>query len=326
MSVAPAARSSPSSRARRRCPTRLSMPFVTIVATISRRSRWRAIAVGAALRSGSGKYRSSSSAIHGSSAEAARDAVRRRARSWRTTSSTASSGRVSPTCSLRRSASCLVVGQELQRPVEPALLLEAAHEAPQPVEQRRALLLCDRDRLRLQVVVAQHELGRPRRSCPRAAGRAASRGSASPARSRSPSRILMLTSWSEQSTPAELSSASVLRRTPRRAASMRPRCVSARLAPSPTTRARSCVASTRSASLARSPASACGLGARLDVRADAAEPEQLHVGLEHGVDQLVGRDLRLPDAEQLAHPRGDRDRLARCARRRRRPREISDAS
>ena len=67
----------------------------------------------------------------------------------------------------------------------------------------------------------------------------------------------MLTSWSEQSTPAELSIASVLMRPPAVAYSMRPRCVSPRLPPSPTTRARSSRPSTRTASVSRSPTSAC---------------------------------------------------------------------
>src|SRR6202045_278820 len=69
-------------------------------------------------------------------------------------------------------------------------------------------------------------------------------------------RILMLTSWSEQSTPAELSSASVLIRPPHRSNSTRPRAVTPRLPPSPTTFARTWFALTRSASLARSPTSA----------------------------------------------------------------------
>jgi hypothetical protein len=41
----------------------------------------------------------------------------------------------------------------------------------------------------------------------------------------------MLTSWSEESTPAELSMASVLMRPPLRANSMRPACVTPRFAP-----------------------------------------------------------------------------------------------
>ena len=47
----------------------------------------------------------------------------------------------------------------------------------------------------------------------------------------------MLTSWSELSTPAELSIASVLISTPLSAASTRPSWVTPRLPPSPTTRA-----------------------------------------------------------------------------------------
>ena len=70
-----------------------------------------------------------------------------------------------------------------------------------------------------------------------------------------PVAILMLTSWSDVSTPAELSIASVLILRPASAASTLPRCVKPRLAPSPITRARSCAASTRTASLVRSPAS-----------------------------------------------------------------------
>ena len=66
----------------------------------------------------------------------------------------------------------------------------------------------------------------------------------------------MLTSWSEVSTPAELSIASVLTRTPARAASIRPSWVAPRLPPSPTTLHRSALPSTRIASLARSPTSA----------------------------------------------------------------------
>ena len=84
-------------------------------------------------------------------------------------------------------------------------------------------------------------------------GRAASWMWSASMRWRTP--ILMLTSWSEVSTPAELSTASVLSRPPASAYSIRARWVMARLAPSPTTLARSMLASTRRLSLARSPAS-----------------------------------------------------------------------
>ena len=66
----------------------------------------------------------------------------------------------------------------------------------------------------------------------------------------------MLTSWSLQSTPAELSMASVYTRPPDTAYSTRPSWVIPRLPPSPTIRARSWPPLTRTPSLARSPTSA----------------------------------------------------------------------
>ena len=66
----------------------------------------------------------------------------------------------------------------------------------------------------------------------------------------------MLTSWSEVSTPAELSMKSVSTRPPPSAYSILASWVSPRFPPSPMTRTRSSDASTRTASLARSPASA----------------------------------------------------------------------
>ena len=66
----------------------------------------------------------------------------------------------------------------------------------------------------------------------------------------------MLTSWSEVSTPAELSMKSVFSSTPACAASMRPNCVMPRLPPSPTTLQRRSAPLTRRPLLARSPTSA----------------------------------------------------------------------
>ncbi len=63
----------------------------------------------------------------------------------------------------------------------------------------------------------------------------------------------MLTSWSEVSTPAELSMKSVSTRPPPSAYSIRAAWVRPRLPPSATTRARSSGAETRTASLDRSP-------------------------------------------------------------------------
>ena len=71
------------------------------------------------------------------------------------------------------------------------------------------------------------------------------------------SSTLMFTSWSEQSTPPELSMASVFTRPPRAAYSMRPSWVRPRLPPSPTIRHLSSSPFTRTTSLARSPTSAC---------------------------------------------------------------------
>ena len=66
----------------------------------------------------------------------------------------------------------------------------------------------------------------------------------------------MLTSWSEVSTPAELSIASVLTLPPVSAYSIRPSWVKPRLPPSATTLQRSSAPLTRIASLARSPTAA----------------------------------------------------------------------
>ena len=66
----------------------------------------------------------------------------------------------------------------------------------------------------------------------------------------------MLTSWSEVSTPAELSMKSVLMRPPRSAYSIRPSWVRPRFPPSPTHWARRSRPLMRIASLALSPASA----------------------------------------------------------------------
>ena len=94
--------------------------------------------------------------------------------------------------------------------------------------------------------------GRPRRSS-RPATRPVRSIDSRPAATSPVSRILMLTSWSEVSTPAELSMKSVLIRPPLAAYSIRPSWVSPRLPPSPTHLARSSAPLTRSPSLALSP-------------------------------------------------------------------------
>ncbi len=67
----------------------------------------------------------------------------------------------------------------------------------------------------------------------------------------------MFTSWSEQSTPAELSIASVFTFPPPSAYAIRARWVSPRFPPSPMTRQRSSPASMRTASFVLSPTSEC---------------------------------------------------------------------
>ncbi len=99
----------------------------------------------------------------------------------------------------------------------------------------------------------------------------------------------MLTSWSEVSTPAELSMASVLTSPPASAYSIRPRWVRPRLPPSPTT---------RPAAAARRPAPRrwpcrrrrrCDSLRGLDVGADAAVPEQVDRRGQDRADQLGRR-------------------------------------
>ena len=57
----------------------------------------------------------------------------------------------------RRSAMLVVRRQELDRAVEPARLLEELHEARLRVEQLRRDAAGDRQHLRLEIVVAQHQ-------------------------------------------------------------------------------------------------------------------------------------------------------------------------
>src|SRR5918998_1727739 len=98
----------------------------------------------------------------------------------------------------------------------------------------------------------------------------------SPSRTAASSRILMLTSWSEQSTPAELSIASVLILPPA-AAQL------ARVHPHRVVRLVAGVA--------------VRLVARLDVGADAAVPEQVHRRPQQRPDQVVRRELLVLHAE-----------------------------
>src|SRR5918999_623670 len=128
----------------------------------------------------------------------------------------------------------------------------------------------------------------------------------SPSLTAASSRILMLTSWSEQSTPAELSSASVLILPPPAAYSIRARWVRPRLPPSPITRQRSSEASTRTASLALSPASVCVSPLAFTYvpipsfqsRSTGARSDQVAVGV------VTGRPRQLEQPAALLEARG----------------------
>ena len=87
----------------------------------------------------------------------------------------------------------------------------------------------------------------------------------------------MLTSWSEVSTPAELSMASVFDPARRPSAnSIRPSWVRPRLPPSPTTLTRSSLAVHPDRVVGLVADVGVGLAGGLDVGADAAVPQQVH--------------------------------------------------
>ena len=146
----------------------------------------------------------------------------------------------------------------------------------------------------------------------------------------------MLTSWSEVSTPAELSMKSVLILPPQVAYSMRPSWVSPRLPPSPTQRARTCAPFDPQPVVGLVADVGVGLGLGLDVGADAAVPQQVDGRLERSADQRrrVERGDVRGQAERAAYRLADRDRLQRARvdpaalgdQRRRRSRPSSSAA
>ena len=144
----------------------------------------------------------------------------------------------------------------------------------------------------------------------------------------------MFTSWSEQSTPAELSMASVLMRPPASANSIRARCVNPRLPPSATTRQRSSAASMRTASLVRSPTSASDSVVAFTNVPIPPFQRRSTGAREHRADQLIGRERSVAEAEDAPRlgRRIDRLRVAlvrprprpRAPRGRSRPTTTSD--
>ena len=170
---------------------------------------------------------------------------------------TDSSGRVRPCLRCLAILDLDLVRQEFQVAIEQAGLLQVGYSGV-PCSSRRSrarasimLIACV-----CEVIAAQDQCGDivGHRSAS-SVSRLASRQTAFRVSATSLSRILMFTSLSELSTPAELSIKSVLIRPPFRLYSTRARCVSPRLPPSPTTLQRSSFALTRTKSLLRSPTS-----------------------------------------------------------------------
>ncbi|GAV36774.1 hypothetical protein ROTAS13_04462 [Roseomonas sp. TAS13] len=246
------------SRASPAGPIRLATRLPSTVAISSRRSRCRCASAEKRRRSGVGKYSTSSGRSAGSSGSSLAS-MASVSQSLATGSSAAISGRVSASPAAIRAAIAAASGRPAtarsSSPADSSRVISSAcaGSASAPAASSR-LTASDCSTLSASTcpasssVISASSASRP---CMVSAPEAVA----------SASRILMFTSWSEVLTPAELSSASVFSRTPglspwARAASIRPAWVMPRLAPSPSTRARSWLPLTRSASLARSPASA----------------------------------------------------------------------
>ena len=143
----------------------------------------------------------------------------------------------------------------------------------------------------------------------------------------------MLTSWSEQSTPADVVDGvgvdpAALAAATASAYSIRPALGEAEVArPRPTTRQRSSPPSTRTRVVGLVAGIGVGLAAGLDVGPDAAVEQQVDRAPAAAPDQLGGRQPLGLDPQGASRTcGGDRDRLWRCGRTRRRPREISAGS
>ena len=184
----------------------------------------------------------------------------------------------------------LVVGQPFDRAVEVLVLFERAHEARVDVFHLRRLHLRVVECPVLAVVVAEYEgrdvVGHRLEQRVAFVDRELT-GATAPS-----TRILMFTSWSEVSTPALLSIASVLIKPPWSAYSTRPSCVNPRLPPSPTDR-HAKLGAVHPDRVGRLVADVgVGLGVRLHVGADAAVVEQVDGRPQDQPDQLVRRARR----------------------------------
>ena len=120
----------------------------------------------------------------------------------------------------------------------------------------------------------------------------------------------MLTSWSEQSTPAELSIASVLMNPPASANSTRPICVRPRFLPD---HAATQIAGVDTHGVVCLVAYVgVALVARLDVGADPPVPDEVDRRDEDRADQLGRRQGLSDDAQAVADLRRQGDRLRRA--------------
>ena len=202
-------------------PARLTRPFTSAVAVISRRSGWSSDAVEERSRTAVGKERTSSGRKSGSSGSVAARAASSSSVILAYASSTASSGAVSPRPAACRSPSSSSVGSRSTSRSRSPARFERADEPGVHLLHLGRLRVRVVERAVLAVVVAQHErrdlVGHAREQRVAVVDGRARRPRTAPS-----SRILMLTSWSEVSTPALLSIASVLMRPPASAYSTRP--------------------------------------------------------------------------------------------------------
>ena len=130
----------------------------------------------------------------------------------------------------------------------------------------------------------------------------------------------MFTSWSDMSTPPELSTASVLMRPPRRQYSSRALLREAEVA-ALAHHARPHLAAVDAHAVVGAVADVGVVLARgLHVGADAAVVEQVHLLVRMRRIDLLARGAVALDVEQLAYLGRERDRLRRAVEDRRRPR------
>ena len=150
-------------------PPRLTIALASCVAMISRRRRWLAMASGKRSRSSQREIALELAPEIGIVGDAGYRAARRRARAWHRRAARRARAASAPRCAAcARSAPCRRAGTRRERSSRPCAL-ERLHQPLGEAEVAGAAPLGERERQRLQVVVAQDEAPRPRRSSRRAA-------------------------------------------------------------------------------------------------------------------------------------------------------------